>query len=134
MHGLLPVLPMLLVVWVRVSGLKQLIFSGMSYRPGNRAARLQTSNYGKRYWRILEADNGTELYGLPVIGFAVQKYANTTIDGVGGSGAFYSGVSSLRPFAIWKSLTDIRRRVRNVGFRLDYVLLKTGCLTYNPRP
>jgi hypothetical protein len=46
--------------------------------------------------RILTADNGTELYGLPVIGFAVQKYANSTIEGVGNSGAFYSGVSRFK--------------------------------------
>lgn len=42
--------------------------------------------------RVLTADDGTEPYGLPVIGFAVQKYANTNLSGVNGSGAFYSGV------------------------------------------
>lgn len=44
--------------------------------------------------RILSADDDTELYGLPVIGFAVQKYANTNLSGVNGSGAFYAGVIS----------------------------------------
>lgn len=55
---------------------------------------LSEDNAGKD--RVLEADDGSELYGLSVIGFAVQKYANTTIDGVSGSGAFYSGVSSFK--------------------------------------
>jgi hypothetical protein len=44
--------------------------------------------------RVLTDLGGEELYGLPVIGFAVQKYSNTTIDGVGDSGAYYSGVIS----------------------------------------
>lgn len=42
--------------------------------------------------RILVDDNGDELRGLPVIGFAVQKYTNASLAGVGGEGAFYSGL------------------------------------------
>jgi hypothetical protein len=42
--------------------------------------------------RILTANGGEELYGLPVIGFAVQKYANDALAGASNNGAFYSGV------------------------------------------
>lgn len=42
--------------------------------------------------RVLTDTDGIELYGLPAIGFAVQKYTNNNLAGVGGEGAFYSGL------------------------------------------
>lgn len=42
--------------------------------------------------RELEADTGEILKGLPAVGFAVQKYSNTSVEGVGDTGAFYSGL------------------------------------------
>jgi hypothetical protein len=51
---------------------------------------MATDNIGNE--RVLTDDNGVELYGLPVIGFAVQKYTNASLAGVGGEGAFYSGL------------------------------------------
>lgn len=41
--------------------------------------------------RELAAGGGEILAGLPVIGFAVQKYANGNLEGVGGGAAFYAG-------------------------------------------
>lgn len=50
----------------------------------------RTDNTGNE--RVLTDLNGNELYGLPVVGFAVQKYTNASLAGVGGEGAFYSGL------------------------------------------
>lgn len=69
--------------------------SGFSVGFNNGWARLTmaTDNSGLSTGeRTLTAATTEVLRGLPVIGFAVQKYANSTIEGVGDAGAYYNGV------------------------------------------
>ncbi len=76
------------------------IQSGFQVAYNNGWARLSFAqdNASPANERILEADDGTELVGLPVIGFAVQKYTNSSLSFTDSAGdnatVYYSGLIS----------------------------------------